>query len=84
MSALARNVRLLRSSKGWNQTDLAAYMGGHGWVRQTVGETEHGHRVTFRPDELVTLSIIFGVSVDDLLHPLVLAPSREASDEEKD
>ena len=56
-------VREYRENKGWSQEDLAKRLN---MERNTLGMKETGKR-TFLPEELLLLSDIFEVTVDELL-----------------
>lgn len=67
---LGDNVRAYRLLKKMEQEDLAEKMRGyrHPWRRATVSEVERAHRnVTIA--ELLTLVLILGASVQELLDP---------------
>jgi len=43
---------------------------GHNWVQQTVSEVEHGRR-RVNVIELVSLTLVLGASIGDMLDPIV-------------
>src|SRR5215203_1222119 len=65
---LARNLGAVRRLRGWRQELVAERMNflGHPWTRQTVGEVEQGRR-NVTVDELLSLALVFGLSLDRLL-----------------
>lgn len=68
---LGRHVREIRTSKGWRQSDLAAFMTtlGRPMSQQTVTSLERGERPTSVGDLLV-LAMVFDVSIAELVEPL--------------
>jgi transcriptional regulator with XRE-family HTH domain len=76
--AVGENVRDRRALKRASQTDLAGWMGQLGfdwWSHTTVSEIERGRRPV-SVDELVSLAIVLGVDVQDLLDPIGADGSR--------
>jgi transcriptional regulator with XRE-family HTH domain len=68
---LADNIRAYRLIRRLKQEDVAAAMRLEGhpqWRRVTVGEIERQHRTVTAP-ELVTLTIVLGASLEQLLNP---------------
>lgn len=65
---LARNLGGVRRLRGWRQELVAERMNflGHPWTRQTVGEVEQGRR-NVTVDELLSLALVFAITVDRLL-----------------
>jgi transcriptional regulator with XRE-family HTH domain len=67
---LAKNVRAFRLLRQLEQTEVAERMSyfRHRWVRETVSQTERGRR-NVSVDELVSLSLALGATIDQLLDP---------------
>jgi transcriptional regulator with XRE-family HTH domain len=70
--AIADKVRAYRLLRRLKQDDVADRMRGlrhQTWTRQTVSDVERVRR-NLTVDELVGLSFVFGVSLNDLLDPV--------------
>jgi transcriptional regulator with XRE-family HTH domain len=70
--AIADKVRAYRLLRRLKQDDVADHMRGlrhQTWTRQTVSDVERVRR-NLTVDELVGLSFVFGVSLNDLLDPV--------------
>ena len=70
--AIADKVRAYRVLRRLKQDDVADRMRGlrhQTWTRQTVSDVERVRR-NLTVDELVGLSFVFGVSLNDLLDPV--------------
>lgn len=65
---LARNLGGIRRLGGYRQELVAERMNflGHPWTRQTVGEVEQNRR-NVTVDELLSLALVFGITVARLL-----------------
>lgn len=66
------NLRRLRESSGWSQSELARRMKAAGWDKynqMAVSRTEEGSRAV-RLDEAVALAGVFGRGLNDLLGPV--------------
>lgn len=77
---LAGNVRRARRGRDLSQEAVAERMAlhGHGWVRATVSAVERGERrVTVA--ELLSLALVVGVVVPDLLDPMLFAEPGQAA-----
>jgi transcriptional regulator with XRE-family HTH domain len=66
--AAARQIRLLRTGRGWTQQEVADRMRlyGHAWLQTTVSKTEDGTR-PLRLNEIVSLTAVFRIKITDLL-----------------
>jgi transcriptional regulator with XRE-family HTH domain len=62
---LARRLRAAREKRGLTQTTVAKALGLH---RPAISEIEAGRR-SVDSEELSELSLLYGVSLSDLLHP---------------
>lgn len=74
---LADNIRERRVLRRFSQQQLADRMEyfGHRWVRATVSEVERGNR-TVTVDELLSLAVVLGVRIPDLLDPAGIEGTR--------
>lgn len=65
---LARNLGAVRRLRGWRQELVADRMNflGWQWTRQTVGEVEQNRR-NVTVDELLSLALVFGITIARLL-----------------
>lgn len=68
---IGERLEILRRARGWRQAQVAESMTAAGikWHTSTTSKVEKGER-TLRPDELVRLGLIFGVTVDEILSGL--------------
>jgi len=69
--AIAEKVRAYRLLRRLKQDDVAEEMRKlrHPWTQATVSQVERGQR-NLTVDELVGLSIVFGLSLNELLDPV--------------
>ena len=69
--AVAEKVRAYRLLRRLKQGDVAEEMRKlrHPWTQATVSQVERGQR-NLTVDELVGLSIVFGLSLNELLYPV--------------
>lgn len=66
LKQIAENIKILRKSKNWSQTELAEKIGVH---LTHISRIENGK---YNPsvDDLVKLSEVFEISVDDILNKI--------------
>jgi transcriptional regulator with XRE-family HTH domain len=71
-AAIARQVRQLRSARGWSGRQLAERMTDEGiaWDRSIVANLENGRRRTVSVDEWLALALVLDVAPLHLLVPV--------------